>query len=408
MTSPQKHNDAPGVVKGSAAVTGQVLSITLFTFIAYFIIGLPMAVLPGYVHLGLGFGSVLAGIAVSVQYVATLLSRSQAGRMADTVGPKETVLCGLAACAASGVLLLAAYAFERTAWLSLGCLLISRLVLGFGESWVGTGAIIWGIGRVGPEHMARVISWNGISTYGALAVGAPLGVYLMSTWSFGAVGALVLVVGLAGIALALPRAKVAVQGGVRMPFGNVVVRVLPHGLALALGSVGFGSIATFITLYYSVHQWANAALTLSVFGVCFVGVRLILGNSITRFGGFRVAALSFGVECVGLLLLWGAVAPWMALLGAALTGCGFSLVFPSLGVEAVNRIPHGSRGAALAAYSAFFDLSLAVTGPTAGFIANGFGYAGIYLVAGLGALVAIAIVMLLIRQTRSSLSAEQV
>jgi predicted MFS family arabinose efflux permease len=374
---------------GSAAVTAQVLAITLFTFLAYFTIGLPMAVLPGYVHNVLGFGSVLAGIAVSVQYVATLLSRSQAGRMADTVGPKETVLFGLAACAASGVLLLAAYAFERTAWLSLSCLFISRLVLGFGESWVGTGAIIWGIGRVGPEHMARVISWNGISTYGALAVGAPLGVYLVSIWSFGAVGALVLLVGLAGMALALPRAKVAVQGGARMPFGNVVMRVLPHGLALGLGSVGFGSIATFITLYYSVHQWANAAFTLSVFGFCFIAVRLILGNAITRFGGFRVAGVSFAVECIGLILLWGAMAPWMAVLGAALTGCGFSLVFPSLGVEAVNRIPHGSRGAALAAYSAFC-------------------YDGIYLFAGLGAFVAIAIVLVLIRQARSVPASSQV
>jgi MFS family permease len=391
---------APAAPKGSLAITGQVISIVIFTFLGYLTVGLPLAVLPGYVHQGLGFGSVVAGLAVSVQYVATLLSRSHAGRMADTVGPKQTVLSGLMACAVSGVLLLLAYAFERSAWLSLSCLLLSRLLLGFGESWVGTGAITWGIGKMGPDHTARVISWNGVCTYGALAVGAPLGVYLVEAWSFGAVGAMVLAVGLVGIGLALPRAKVAVQGGVRMPFGNVVARVLPHGMALALGSIGFGSIATFITLYYAAHGWPDAALTLSIFGFSFIAVRLLLGSMIARFGGFPVAVVSFGVECVGLLLLWLAFEPWMALTGAALTGCGFSLIFPSIGVEAVNRIPPGSRGAGLAVYSAFMDLALAVTGPVAGFIANGYGYASIYLFATFGAVLAILMVLMLMRQAR--------
>ncbi len=125
-----------------------------------------MAVLPGYVRDQLGCDSVMAGLAVSVQYAAALLSRSHAGRMSDTIGPKRTVLIGQAVGAVGGVLLLMAYAFERSPGFSLGVLLVSRLCLGFAESWISTSGITWGMGRVGVQHTARVISWNGIATYG--------------------------------------------------------------------------------------------------------------------------------------------------------------------------------------------------------------------------------------------------
>jgi hypothetical protein len=50
---------------------------------------------------------------------------------------------------------------------------MSRVVLGFGESSVAIGTTIWGLGRVGASHITQVISWSGIASYGALALGAP-------------------------------------------------------------------------------------------------------------------------------------------------------------------------------------------------------------------------------------------
>ena len=48
--------------RSNAAITLEVVSVVLFTFLAYLTIGIPLAVLPGYVHGDLGFGSVLAGL----------------------------------------------------------------------------------------------------------------------------------------------------------------------------------------------------------------------------------------------------------------------------------------------------------------------------------------------------------
>jgi MFS family permease len=86
----------------------QIIPVVFFTFLCYLTIGIPLAVLPGYVHDDLGYSAILAGAAISVQYLATLASRPLAGRSADTLGPKRTVSIGLLGCGASGVLLLLA------------------------------------------------------------------------------------------------------------------------------------------------------------------------------------------------------------------------------------------------------------------------------------------------------------
>jgi predicted MFS family arabinose efflux permease len=90
-------------------------------------------------------------------------------------------------------------------------------------------------------------------------------------------------------------------------------------------------------------------------------------------------------------MLWLAAEPTIALAGAALTGFGFALVFPALGVEAVGLVPPASRGAALSAYSVFLDLSLGLTGPLAGYVAGEFGYGSVFLFAALAAAAAVAL-----------------
>ncbi|KAF1068064.1 MAG: putative MFS-type transporter YhhS [Pseudomonas citronellolis] len=367
--------------RSNAAITLEVVSVVLFTFLGYLTIGIPLAVLPGYVHGALGYGSVLAGLVISVQYLATLLTRPYAGKVIDNLGPKRAVLYGMAGCALSGVCMLLPVALGDWPAASLACLFIGRMVLGTAESLVGTGSISWGIDRVGALNTAKVISWNGIASYGALAIGAPIGVLLVQHLGLWSMGASVILLALLGFALAWPKRAAAIVHGERLPFHHVLGRVAPHGTGLALGGIGFGCIATFITLYYASREWSGAVYCLSAFGACFIGARLLFANAINRHGGFAVAIVCLLVESIGLGLLWLAPGPWSALGSAALTGFGFSLVFPALGVEAVRLVPASSRGAALGAYSLFIDVSLGLTGPVAGAIAGQWGFRSIFLFA---------------------------
>lgn len=383
---------SPATLEGrQSGVLLAILSTVAFTFMAYLTIGLSLAVLPGFVNTNLGLGAMLAGLAISMQYVATLLSRPHAGRMADTKGPKRTVMTGLTMCAASGALLLLAALVPHTPWLSLSLIFLARLALGCAESCVGTGAIAWGMGQVGHRHTARVISWNGVATYGALAAGAPLGVLLDHQFSFAAIGAVSLLLPLAALPFAQRKRATMSAAGERASFRTVAARVVPYGIGLALGSIGFGCIATFITLFYAAHGWSNAALALTVFGVVFVGVRFIFARTIPRVGGYRVAMVSLSIEAVGLIVLCLASTAMLAGIGAAIAGLGFSLVFPALGVEAVHRVPAHSSGSALGVYSVFMDVAMAITGPLGGWVAGGMGYNAIY---GFAALAAVASVVL--------------
>lgn len=387
------------------AITLQVVSIVLFTFIGYLNIGIPLAVLPGYVHDNLGYGTVIAGLVISVQYLATLLSRPYASRIIDNQGSKRAVMYGLAGCGLSGVFMLISSWLSALPALSLASLLVGRLVLGSAESLVGSGSIGWGIGRVGAHNTAKVISWNGIASYGAIAIGAPLGVMMVRHWGMWSMGASIVALAALGLLLAWPKLAAPIVTGVRLPFLHVLGRVFPHGMGLALGSIGFGTIATFITLYYATNHWENAVLCLSLFGASFISARLLFGNLINRIGGFRVAIACMSVETVGLLMLWLAPDPTVALAGAALSGFGFSLVFPALGVEAVNLVPASSRGAAVGAYSLFVDLSLGITGPLVGAVAAGFGFASIFLFAALAAFTGLMLSVYLYRQAKRLKSA---
>jgi len=253
---------------------------------------------------------------------------------------------------------------------------------------------------VGQASTARIISFNGISTYGAMALGAPLGVVLDSIWGdpqwgLGAIGLLTMLIGAISLLLASRKRPVKVIPGDHLPFRDVIFRVAPHGMGLALGGIGYSVLATFVTLYYISRHWTGAALCLTAFGLAFIVARLLFIQTINRFGGFPVAMACLSVESLGMLMLWRASAPWMAFCAAALAGFGFSLVFPAIGVEAVKRVPEHNRGTALGVYTAFSDVSFFLTGPLAGAVIGGFGYSSVFLVALVCVLTALGIVIIL-------------
>lgn len=178
--------------------------------------------LPDYVHDVMDYSAFWAGLVVSLQYFATLISRPHVGRFIDLWGLKKVVILGLCSCLLSGLACALAAFGSVLPLVSLILLCLGRIILGFGQSFADAGATLWGVDVVGSLHIGRVISCNGIFTYGAMVVRAPLGIAIYRWGGLLWLSFIIIVIARVAILFALPLPTVKSSEGQPLPFRVVV------------------------------------------------------------------------------------------------------------------------------------------------------------------------------------------
>jgi MFS family permease len=387
--------DQPQQRRSAAAL----LPIMAAVFVAFIVIGLAMPVLPLHIHQGLGLGTFLVGLVAGSQFAAAILSRVWAGRFADTRGPKHAVIAGLAIAAVAGLFYLLSLRVTSPS-VSITILVIGRALLGVGESFIITGGQSWALAILTVRNTSRAIAWIGSAMFAAFAAGAPVGSALYARYGFGAVALTTMLLPLATLLCIIPLRGIPAVPRLQTGLMRVMASVWMPGAGAALSSIGFGAIIAFSALLFVERGWA-AWPAFSVFALVFILTRLFLGHLGDRFAAAKVALICVLVEASGLALLWLSPSFGVALTGAALTGFGYSLVYPGLGVEAVRLVPAQNRGLAMGAYTAFLDVALGFGTPALGFFADHADLGSVFAASMLAALGAAGIAGALLHKARA-------
>jgi MFS family permease len=360
-----------------------IFAVTLLGLLS---IGATLPVLPRYIKGELGGGDLEVGIVTGAFAITGLACRPLAGQFADRRGRKLVVVVGALFTAAAGLL----YFVPA----GVGGLIFARLFLGAGEGMVYTAGSAWVVDMSPPDRRARLIGLYGLAIWGGLTLGPPIGELILRASSFEVVWAFAAAAPLLGAVIATriperfhPAADAEFE---RRPISPEALR---PGLGLSLTIVGYAAVAAFIVLHLDERDIGHGAEIFTAFAATVVATRLVGGGLPDRVGPLRCAAAAGLIEAVGLVTIAVAQSLEVAILGAVAMGAGFSILFPSLALVVVNRVPEERRGVAMGTFTAFFDLGMGVGGPVVGAAAAIGGYEAAFLLSALCALGTVAVAL---------------
>jgi MFS family permease len=363
-------------VSGAARPRGHRRSfagVFAVTFLGLIAVGSVLPVLPRYVHGPLHEGDVAVGVVIGSYAVTGLLLRPVAGRLADTRGRKPTVIGGALLVALSGLLYLP--------HLGIGGLVLARLVLGAGEGAVYTAGSAWIVDMAPAPRRGRILGLYGLAVWGGLSVGPLLGELVLHASGYATVWILAAALPLVGAAIATRLADPFEPLPHAEPHPLIAPEAVRPGLAVALASVGYATLAAFIVLLLEERGVGHGATVFGAFAAMIVIARLVAGHLPDRFGPSPVAIGAVLIEAGGLSLIALSHGLPLALVGGMAMGAGFSLLNPSLMLIAVGRVSQAARGAAMGTYTAFFDAGVGVGAPLAGLAVALTSYEGAFFLA---------------------------
>lgn len=340
-------------------LTLAVVDLAYFTATGIAIYALPMQV-TGPV----GADEAGAGFAFGAYAFTALLLRPLAGRLCDVWGRRPLLL---AAAALAGMVLTN----------SLLVIVGLRLLLGVAEAafFVASFAMLADIAPC--ERFGEAMSYNSLGLYLGLALGPPLGEWLVGRGSFPAAW-------LAAAALAALAVLLSITLRDPPPAPETVTeakalihrRGLPATLGLLASIVAMGGFLSLAALRAGAVGLPSASAPLFLYGAIVVVGRLAFARVTDKLPALTMGAASLGVIGAGLVVvgLWSSPAALLA--GTAVLALGVTFSTPAFASAVFSTAEPSERGVASATLSIAIDLGLGVGPILMGWLALGLGIGG--------------------------------
>ena len=329
----------------------------------------------------LGGSTFAAGLFLACLTFASAVSAPFTGALADRFGLRRTLITsGLAI-----TLCAAGYA-----WLPDYRLMLGLTVL-HGLFWSGllTASAAYMSSILPASRRAEGISYWGLSSVGAMAVGPTMGFWV---YHHGWVplclemGALNLTMAI--IAWRLPDERRHARHTPEPHVGPIVEwRVMVLSGTLLLYSYSYGAITSFAAMYAEANGVVPKSIYLSVVGLAIIATRPFLGRLGDRVGYVRMLVPCLALISVGLLALVGGGTRGWQIASAIVFGTGYGTAYPIYAAYVLQRVNAARRGAAFGAIIAAFDTGIGAGSLLTGWLVGLWGYQAAFAVgAGLSAL----------------------
>jgi MFS family permease len=184
-------------------------------------------------------------------------------------------------------------------------------------------------------------------------------------------------------------------GGIGPPWSWPAV---PASIALIVITLGAATVYAFLPLHAAAGGLGRIAWFFPLMSGCTIACRLLLRRASDRFGRVRVLVPALIGIALGHLAL--ALPPTVVSLvtGAALLGCGNSMLYPTLVALVVDRTPPAERGRAIGTLSGAWDVGLAIGSPLIALLVDLRGFSAGFVASALATALGLATLLALERR----------
>ena len=349
--------------------SGSFWAVAAATFCGFLGIGTVLPSLAPHIRQDLGGSDETVGFAIGIFSFVALGSRFFSGPMADTQGRKKTFQIGLFCCALAGAVYLAP--------LGINGVYLARLLQGFAEAFLYTGAATWAIEISGVHRSSQALGYISSGIWGGMSAGPVLGSWV---GSFSHAALTQMVLALAGFLLIArvperykphPHARKKIW----MPRS-----ILVPGLSVGFVNVHYPVVTGFLILHLMQHG-NSGRVAFSAYAVVILFSRFFLGGLPDRIHPRITYYIGLVLMGVGLLALAPGPSPLIAISAAAILGLGFSFPWSSVVSTVLRRTPDSEHGSAIGVLGAFYDLFVGASSFAAGAVSDHFGYGWAFVMA---------------------------
>lgn len=292
------------------------------------------------------------GFLVGMISVSALILRPFVGRGLLTIPEKTFMLVGALIYTVSCL----AYLIAAPFW----PLLAVRVLHGVGLALFSTASFTFAVSIIPEAHRGQLISIFYLANNLALALGPYVGMVLINHFSFVVLFSACAALSLCALTMTTKmRKRVSVPPGQKEEAGGSFLsrEALPAATIALMTNMIWGTLSAFIPLYALKHGLANPG----IFFV-FMAATIILGRScggrlLDIWGREKIILPCLMLIIAGLILLVFSESLTMFILVAVVLGMGWSLLFPSLLILAIEQAGP-AHGPAMGTFTALADLGM--------------------------------------------------